>query len=245
MKNTIVTVDFESDWGGRAESIHAIDKMTGPVLDALDEAQAKATFFVSTEIAEAAKPWLKKIAAAGHELASHGHHHKPHYDQLSKDELREQLKRSKGILEDIGGEAVSGFRTPQFRKNAHTEEVLTELGYLYDSSSVLIDLPGRYRRSQYQNKSLPEFPVAQIHSRFPAGVKWINLMGFGRPPKEAPSVVYVHLFDLMRMRETLQLASSDIDLRVLMFYMARRGSTFRTLQGLLHGSTTLRSLLPN
>lgn len=245
MKNTIVTVDFESDWGGRADSIHAIDRMTGPVLESLDRSQARATFFVSTEIAEPAKPWLKKIAAAGHELASHGHLHKPHYDQLSKDELREQLKRSKGILEDIGGTAVSGFRTPQFRKNVHTEEVLAELGYSYDSSSVLVDLPGRYRRSQHQNEKLPEFPVAHLYGRFPAGVKWINLMGFGRSSIKDAAVVYVHLFDLMAMRETLQLAGSDTDWRVLMFYLARRGSPFRTLQGLLEGSATLRSLLPN
>lgn len=238
----ILTVDFEADWGGRVNTIHAIDKMTGPLLEALDSVGAKATFFVSAEIAGAAAGWVRAIAAAGHEVASHGHRHNLRYDLLSRAELFEQGKRSKEILEDMTGEPVWGFRTPQFRKNPHTEETLVELGYRYDSSSVLANLPGRYRKAQHKNRNLPEFSVASIYRLFPAGIKWINLLGSQYSGKGS-QIVYVHLFDLLRLTDTVRAASPEIGKHVLLFYLARLGSPLRTLERLVGGSVTLRSLL--
>jgi peptidoglycan/xylan/chitin deacetylase (PgdA/CDA1 family) len=237
----VLTVDFEADWGGRVGSIEAIEKTTVPLLDFLEAHGAQATFFVSTEIATVAAAWIRQIVARGHEIASHGHRHNVRYDLLSRQELLLELRTSKQILEDLTGQAVVGFRTPQFRKNEATEELLLELGYRYDSSSVAVALPGRYAKNQALNGNLPEFLVSSVRGRFPAGVKWMNLLGRGA---SIPSVFYVHPFDLMGLLDTWRLYRRGLPVSALCFYLARIGDPFSTLKNLARGSVNLRSLLP-
>lgn len=230
MNNPIcLTIDYECDWGGRVPNTYAIEKMTDIVLTIFNEYGTKGTFFISTETAEATKTHILSIAREGHEIASHGHEHTVHYDTLTKDELSYQLSTSKKILEDMTGQEVLGFRTPQFRKNQYTEEVLLENGYKYDSSSVQVSLKNRYTAMQNTNNLLPSFPVSALYGKLPAGVKWANLFGCSLSPQQ-PQVVYVHLFDLLSIADTLCQYKKGIPLSVLMFYMARRGDTIPTLK---------------
>jgi len=243
MNNPIcLTVDYECDWGGRVPSTYAIEKMTDTVLAIFNEYGTKGTFFISTETAEATKPHILSIAREGHEIASHGHEHTVHYDTLTKDELTYQLSTSKKILEDMTGEEVLGFRTPQFRKNKYTEEALLENGYKYDSSSVQVSLKSRYDAMQYTNGLLPSFPVSALYGKLPAGVKWANLFGGALSPQQ-PQVVYVHLFDLLSIADTLRQYKKGISLSVLMFYMARRGSILTTLESFSMNSNSLKYFL--
>ena len=235
----MITIDFEADWGGRVDSINAVNKMTGPLLEALDEAGTRATFFVSTEIASRAANWLKLISAQGHEIASHGHRHYVQYDKLTTHALRKEIKDSKAILEDICSVKVFGFRTPMFRKHKDTEEVLMESGYLYDSSSVEVGLMGRYKKAQYINNVLPEFQVGSIKGYLPAGIKWMNLYG-NRAITERGGLIYVHLFDLMTLNETLRSYSPEVGKKALLFYLARRGSPLSTLKRALKPTRSLQ-----
>ncbi|MCX6073405.1 MAG: polysaccharide deacetylase family protein [Campylobacterales bacterium] len=235
-----LTIDYEFDWGGRVKTAKAIESMTHPLLECLDKVGAKATFFVSAETVLSTKPMLQAIVNAGHEIASHGFHHDLKYDILSRNELKEEIRSSKESLEDALGVQIVGFRTPQFRKNRYTEETLLEFGFLYDSSSVNTSLSGRYQERQYEFGFLPEIPVSTLYGRFPAGIKWINLLGAGFDPT-SHRVIYLHPFDLLSMAETVHSYTKGISPLVLAFYLARFTSPLGTVEKVARGSVTLAS----
>lgn len=113
------------------------------ILEALDGAGAKATFFVLGWVAKEL-PWLvARIRRQGHEIASHGHEHRPVHE-LSALEFREDIHVSKMILEDLGGQEVVGYRAPRFSITPEAVEILHEEGYLYDSSLFPTRLHGAY-----------------------------------------------------------------------------------------------------
>lgn len=237
-----VSVDYEFDWGGRVKTCKAIENVTVPLLECLERAGAKATFFVSAETVLSTMPMLQAIVRAGHEIASHGFHHDLKYDTLSHQELKEEIRSSKETLEDALGVEIIGFRTPQFRKNRYTEEVLSDLGFLYDSSSVNTSLQGRYQERQHEFGFLTEIPVSTIYGRFPAGIKWINLLGAKFDPAEV-RVIYLHPFDLLSMYETLRSYTKGISPVVLAFYLARFGSPLSTIEQVARGSVSLASII--
>ncbi len=237
-----VTVDFESDWGGRTPDCHGVELMTEPVLELLATSHSKATFFISTDTLDRTEIYVKMISTAGHEIASHGHDHDFYYNDLDRKALLEQVSRSKKILEDMTGSQVIGFRTPYFKKNALTEDVLVEAGYRYDSSSVDVSLTDRYKARQYEYDKLPEIPVSSLFGRIPAGVKWMNLSR-KKVAGSGPKIIYVHLFDLLSISEMIRFYPSGISKRVAAFYFARLGSVYETLAGLIPGSRPLCDLL--
>lgn len=244
MGQVAVTVDYEFDWGGRTQSVYGIEKTIDKVLEIFEQNNAKSTIFISTETVEKTKKIIKKIHLAGHEIASHGHNHNLKYDVLNKNELNFEIATSKKILEDLTGEQIIGFRTPQFRKNQFTEELLLENGYKYDSSSVNTDFLDRYKKNQHEFGYIKSFPVSTIFNRIPAGLKWINLVGDYPNNSEEIKVIYLHLFDLLSMKDIFGLYDSKvIKLHVLMFYLARRSSLFKTLNLLSISSKSLKSYM--
>lgn len=95
-----------------------------------------ATFFVLGWVALKHPKLVKAIAAGGHEIASHGFGHEMITSQQPV-QFREDVRRSKCILEDIIGKPVHGYRAPSFTITAQTQwalPILVEEGYLYDSS---------------------------------------------------------------------------------------------------------------
>ena len=143
----IFTVDVE-DW------FHILDVPSAPdvtrwaqipshverdfrrILDLLDERGAHATCFFLGWIAERFPHLVKEAAARGHEIASHGYAHQLIYRTTAQDFLLD-VRKARGVLEQITGKAVLGYRAPGF---SATEDVpwyfdtLAEAGYLYDSS---------------------------------------------------------------------------------------------------------------
>ena len=114
-----------------------VDAATRRVLDLFDRHRAKATFFVLGWVAERAPDLIRDIVARGHELASHGYDHRKVFDQ-SPEMFREDVVRTKTILEDIAGVAVTGFRAAGFsidRRTPWAYEILAEAGHHYSSSS--------------------------------------------------------------------------------------------------------------
>jgi polysaccharide deacetylase family protein (PEP-CTERM system associated) len=111
---------------------HSVDRL----LDLLAEHGARGTFFVLGWLAERRPALVRRIAAAGHEIASHGADHRRVTHQ-TPDEVRASVRRSKHVLEDITGVPVRGFRAPSFSIVPGREwalDVLLEEGYVYDSS---------------------------------------------------------------------------------------------------------------
>lgn len=113
-----------------------VERNTQVLLDLLAERGIRGTFFVLGWIAERHPALVKRITAAGHEIASHGYSHQLIYTQ-SPAEFREETARSKGLLEDLGGTAVIGYRAASFsitRRSLWALDVLIDLGFRYDSS---------------------------------------------------------------------------------------------------------------
>ena len=138
------------------------------ILDLFDEAGVKATFFTLGWIAERNRAAMRAIVDRGHELASHGYDHARVFT-LSRTEFAENLAKSRAILEDAAGQAITGYRAPSFSidaRNRWAHEVLAEHGYAYSSSVAPIvhdhygwrDAP-RFAFDPVPGSELVEIPV--------------------------------------------------------------------------------------
>ena len=106
------------------------------LLQLFDEYSVKSTFFVLGWVADRFPGLVRDIAAAGHELASHGYGHRIVYSQ-TPDEFREDVRRAKGTIENVSGQVVGGYRAPSFsitKNSLWALDVLVEEGYRYDAS---------------------------------------------------------------------------------------------------------------
>ncbi len=106
------------------------------VLRILERTGHKATFFVLGWVAEHEPEIVKRIAAEGHEIASHGHSHRM-AQELGPEPFVEDVRRSVELLEPLAGAPVRGFRASTFSITRDTwwaMEALANLGLDYDSS---------------------------------------------------------------------------------------------------------------
>jgi len=120
-----------------------VEENTERILNILDKYETKATFFVLGWIAEKVPNLISKIHKAGHEIASHGYSHDLIYT-LSEGEFREDIRRSKRLLEEITEEKVFGYRAPNFSITERALDILKEEGFLYDSSLFPSMMHDRY-----------------------------------------------------------------------------------------------------
>ena len=117
---------------------------TNRLLDLLAEHQATATCFTLGWVAERCPSLIRRIVAEGHELGSHTWFH-PRVTSLTREQFRDEVRRSKAILEAVSGAPVRGFRAPSFSIVPGLEwafDVLLEEGYDFDSSLFPIRRPG-------------------------------------------------------------------------------------------------------
>lgn len=113
-----------------------VERNVAVILELLERHEAHATFFTLGWIAERYPALIRKLVDGGHELASHGYSHRRASDQTPA-ALREDLSRSKALLEDIGGVAVRGYRAPSFSigaSNLWAHDVIADTGHAYSSS---------------------------------------------------------------------------------------------------------------
>jgi polysaccharide deacetylase family protein (PEP-CTERM system associated) len=131
---------------------------TERVLAMFAETGTSGTFFVLGSVAERYPGLVRSIAAQGHEIASHGHDHWRATEQ-SRDAFRDDVRRSRAVLEDVSGEPVLGYRAANFsigRTNWWAFETLAEVGYLYSSSVYPV------RHDHYGMPEAPRAPFAPI-----------------------------------------------------------------------------------
>ncbi|HEX7752899.1 MAG TPA: XrtA system polysaccharide deacetylase [Novosphingobium sp.] len=187
-----LSVDVE-DWFqvGAFESVIARDSWDGlrdrverncsVVLDLFTEAGVQATFFTLGWVAERHGPLMRRIADAGHEVASHGWDHQRVF-RLDPASFARDLEISRKTIEDAAGVAVTGYRAPSFsidRRTPWAYTVLAEQGYAYSSSVAPIshDHYGWREAPRFAFRPLPgaeliELPVTTAElggKRFAAG----------------------------------------------------------------------------
>ena len=113
-----------------------VERNVQRILELLAANQTRATFFTLGWVAERYPALVKAIVAGGHELASHGYGHERASD-LDAQAFRQDLLRAKGLLEDLGGVPVKGYRAPSFSigtGNLWAFDTLAETGHRYSSS---------------------------------------------------------------------------------------------------------------
>jgi polysaccharide deacetylase family protein (PEP-CTERM system associated) len=157
-----------------------LDRLLPEILDTLAAAGCTATFFVLGEVAERLPRRVREIAAAGHEVGSHGYLHLRAFDRTI-DSFRRDLRRSKQVLEDLLGEPVLGFRAPEWSLRSLASirlPLVEEAGFLYDSSLAPYVLSGSSanpkfasRLSWTDGREILEFPPLTFGGplRIPAG----------------------------------------------------------------------------
>jgi len=146
MKN-LLTIDVEDyyqvsafepyvPYGRWSEYESRVMGNTCRILELLDFYRVRATFFTLGWIAERYPSLIRLIVQQGHELASHGYRHR-RISKMTPDEFRQDVERTRWILEDCAGQSILGFRAPSFSILSHTLwalDILEEAGFRYDSS---------------------------------------------------------------------------------------------------------------
>jgi polysaccharide deacetylase family protein (PEP-CTERM system associated) len=117
------------------------------------------TCFVLGWVAERCPDLVRRIALAGHEVASHGYGHEL-LDSLAPESFRADVERSKGLLEEITGVEVRGYRAPCFSITNWAIPILQEVGFSYDSSLYPSFAHDRYGRLPGINATDPIAEVA-------------------------------------------------------------------------------------
>jgi polysaccharide deacetylase family protein (PEP-CTERM system associated) len=149
-----------------------VERNTERLLTILDQAGVTATFFVLGWVAERFPALVRRIAEQRHEVASHGYAHRLVYD-LTPGMFREDIRRSKDVLETAAGAAVEGYRAPSYSvtpRSLWALDVLIEEGFRYDASIFPIHhdrygIPLSPRHPYYLNRpggSIVEAPASTV-----------------------------------------------------------------------------------
>ncbi len=149
------------------------------ILALFERNDVRATFFTLGWIAERYPQVVRRIVAGGHELASHGYGHLRASDQ-TRAEFANDIRSSKALLEDIGGQAVLGYRAPSFsigRANLWALDELLDAGYRYSSSIYPI---------AHDHYGMPEAPRFAFYPNGPDGllevpITTVQMMGRNLP----------------------------------------------------------------
>lgn len=220
------------------------------ILSLLEAADAKGTFFFLGCLAEKYPQLLRTVANQGHEIASHGYEHIRVCNQ-NEDEFRQDVVRTKKLLEDISGASVLGYRAASFSieaTNKWAREVLAETGHRYSSSIYPIrhDRYGMrespryaFRESQTGVVELPVTTIEIFGMRFPCGgggyfrllpyawTKWgINQVNMS---EQRPAIFYLHPWEV----DHAQPRMSGLDARTRFRHYVNLKSTEKKLVRLI------------
>jgi len=208
------TID-KASWDGR---LHRVERNTDAVLAMFGEAGVRGTFFTLGWIAARYPALIRRIADAGHEVASHGWDHLRVFRMTPK-QFADDLNRSRAAIEDAAGQQITGYRAPSFSIDLRTpwaHTVLAEAGYAYSSSvaPVLHDHYGwpeapRFAFRPLSDSGLIELPVTTVKIAgrnfaaggggffrlFPYGLSRWAIREVNRKEKR-PAVFYFHPWEI-------------------------------------------------
>ncbi|MGC4094721.1 MAG: polysaccharide deacetylase family protein [Polyangiaceae bacterium] len=267
--NHAFTVDLE-DWyqgipvdGARkASAERRLHIGTERLLELLQASGARATFFALSVIAKEHPAILRQIAAAGHEIGSHGESHDLVYE-MGPQRFREETRASIRDLEDCVGQPVKSYRAAYFsitERSMWALDILTSEGVRVDSSIFPVK-NWRYGIPHYSRRPLLvdtpsgplcEFPIStrQFLGRnvpttggayfrlYPYRLTSSNIRASER--EGMPVVFYLHPWELDPKQPVVRFRR-----RAMLTHYARLGSTQPKLSRLLaeFRFTTLSNVL--
>ena len=204
------------DWSSME---YRVEANTDRILSLFERADVKATFFTLGWVAERSPELVKRIAAQGHEVASHGYSHQLIYNQ-TPDVFKEETRRSKVILEDILGAPVTGYRAASYsitNQSRWALDILAEQGFTWDSSIFPVHhdrygMPGTprwpHRLTTDKGYELAEFPLSTFKlpgytlpiaggGYFRLFPYWFSRYGLGSINRHGrPFVFYLHPWEV-------------------------------------------------
>ncbi len=225
-----------------------IEETAAEVLALLRRRRVRATFFVLGWIAARHEDLVRRIAAEGHEIASHGYFHVRAFD-TDEAGLRRDIEESIETLEPLAGARPRGYRAPEWSIIRETEwvwEVLADLGFEYSSSTVPLTGMGQRGcpavpwRVETPAGPIVEFPISTMRAFF-EGLPYSGGLPLRCAPywyiveklkfengRGQPGMVYLHPWELDRAHPPMELSLG----RRFMHYW-NMGSTRRKIEGLL------------
>jgi polysaccharide deacetylase family protein (PEP-CTERM system associated) len=194
-----------------------VERNADAVLELFDTAGVKGTFFTLGWVAERYPALLRRVANAGHEIASHGWDHRRVFT-MDSEEFRADLRRARFAIEDACGEKVEGYRAPSFSIDLRTpwaHPVLAEEGFSYSSSVAPIrhdhygwpDAP-RFAHRPLRDSDLIELPVTTVTvsgMRMAAGGGFFRILPLAfsdwavrrvNRAEQRPAVFYFHPWEI-------------------------------------------------
>ena len=142
------------------------------VLDALQRAGARATFFVIGRNAQAYPYFVQDMVRGGHEVANHTFHH-VRLPKLSDAQITAELKRTNDLLTRLSGQPVRYFRPPGGEYSARVLKIAEGLGL---TTVFWTDDPGDFQNPGVETvearfaRSLRPGGIILLHDNAPDGL---------------------------------------------------------------------------
>lgn len=244
----VVARDRWYQWPTRVEA--CMDKL----LALFDETGVRATLFILGHVAELHPQLVRRCADAGHEIASHGTWH-DRLHRLNPQSFKEDVRRSRTLLEDITGRPVLGYRAPTWsitHQTAWAVDVLAELGFMYDASIFPTVHP------QYGIPDAPTTPYFVRNGEYGTSLLEVPPLIWRTMGRNVPVAGggYFRILPLALMKYGLEQAAEENRPAVLYFHpwefdpdMPRLPLSItgrlRTYLGLKHSLDKLRHILTN
>ena len=141
-----ISLDLDNQWAymkihgdsGWEKFPSYLDRFIPHVLDLLDQLTLKITFFIVGQDAaiDENKKYIKQIVENGHEVGNHSFNHESWLHLYPKEKIRNEILWAENHIKDVTGIKPVGFRGPGFSWSNNLLEILSELKYEYDASTL-------------------------------------------------------------------------------------------------------------
>lgn len=194
-----------------------VENNTDRILELFDSYGVSGTFFTLGWVAQRCPGLVRRIVDNGHELASHGWHH-ARVSSQTPGEFREDVSRTRELLQDTAGVAVQGYRAASYSigpGQTWAWNELVEAGYRYSSSIVPIrhdhyGMPGAPRFAfQVAQQQLLEVPITTVtlggRNLNCGGGGWFRLFPYAfsrwalqrvNETEKHPGIFYIHPWEI-------------------------------------------------
>lgn len=223
------TVDVEGFCEGHAESFNMpaymirdrrekdeIVSNVDKILELLNRYNIKGTFFVLGVIAEEQPEVVRRIAKEGHEIAFHSYRHLNLF-KMDYQAAKEEISRSKKVIEDVLNRRIFGFRTPYFSIKPgffYIFDIIQESGFVYDSTicSAPEDSSHHFKKEKSSIYKLPNGLIEFSPSTYKIINKLVPALGGGYfrlyplfvsrffiktlQSKNCPAMFYIHPYEI-------------------------------------------------
>jgi polysaccharide deacetylase family protein (PEP-CTERM system associated) len=228
-----------------------VELTTRILLDMLEAADVRATFFVVGWVAERHPRLVEAVRRAGHEIGSHGHVHEKAFI-LGPERFHADVRESVSAISAVTGGGVTMFRAPEWSieaRSAWALDILAEEGFRLDASMAPLRIVGDVhspRRPHVRNTAagpiteVPPLVADRFGQVMPMGWGWGLRMSSPRRvlrtiegvnAARQPAVLMVHPWELDPNPPRVRLPA-----RLHFAHYFRLGGFRDRLRDILHGA---------